>query len=223
MGSIRDPWSWYVSLWAYGCVNRGGVYQHTTRPLFGFKGLGWRSTPALALKLYYSTLLRDPGKWQRSYRDVNDVEGFRSWLSMVLDYSNRFEIGEAYGFYPLSRFAGLLSYRYMYLYCCFSGQDKDLKKITTPRQLTEYEQDNCFVDYFIRNENLESDLFVALESIGIAVSDEKKLACLAKPRTNASPRKIAIADYYDAALEQRVAQQECLVIDKFGYVKPGLS
>src|SRR5665811_2112952 len=31
LGTVRDPWSWYVSLWAYGCMGRGGLHQRVTR------------------------------------------------------------------------------------------------------------------------------------------------------------------------------------------------
>ena len=30
VGSVRDPWSWYVSLWAFGCIQSGTVYASTT-------------------------------------------------------------------------------------------------------------------------------------------------------------------------------------------------
>jgi len=30
LGSIRSPWSYYVSLWAYGSRRAGGIYERTT-------------------------------------------------------------------------------------------------------------------------------------------------------------------------------------------------
>lgn len=30
--AIRNPWDWYVSLWAYGCMGEGGVHGHLTAP-----------------------------------------------------------------------------------------------------------------------------------------------------------------------------------------------
>src|SRR6476620_582641 len=32
VGSIRDPWGWYMSLFSYGCQKKGGVYLRTTNP-----------------------------------------------------------------------------------------------------------------------------------------------------------------------------------------------
>ena len=28
VSSVRNPWDWYVSLWAYGCSGKGGVYRY---------------------------------------------------------------------------------------------------------------------------------------------------------------------------------------------------
>ena len=30
IGNIRNPWDWYVSLWAFGCQKKGGLYNLVT-------------------------------------------------------------------------------------------------------------------------------------------------------------------------------------------------
>ena len=32
VGSVRNPWAWYVSLWGYGCDGNGVLHQRLTRP-----------------------------------------------------------------------------------------------------------------------------------------------------------------------------------------------
>ena len=32
VGSIRNPWDWYVSLWAFGCSGRGAIRRRLTHP-----------------------------------------------------------------------------------------------------------------------------------------------------------------------------------------------
>ena len=32
LGSVRNPWSWYVSLWTYGCQKKGVLYQRLIDP-----------------------------------------------------------------------------------------------------------------------------------------------------------------------------------------------
>src|SRR5262249_39648229 len=30
VASVRDPWSWYLSLWSYGCLQKGELYERLT-------------------------------------------------------------------------------------------------------------------------------------------------------------------------------------------------
>jgi hypothetical protein len=32
LGSVRDPWSWYLSMWSYGCLQKGELYERLTNP-----------------------------------------------------------------------------------------------------------------------------------------------------------------------------------------------
>ena len=41
LGSIRDPWEWYVSLWAYGCDKKGRIYQRVTKRKGDLRGREW--------------------------------------------------------------------------------------------------------------------------------------------------------------------------------------
>lgn len=55
IGSIRNPWAWYVSLWSFGCEGKGMIRQ-TIDDLTYHKGV---------------------------YTTANDVEAFRRWLATV--------------------------------------------------------------------------------------------------------------------------------------------
>lgn len=37
VGSIRNPWDWYVSMWAYGCDRKGLLYKRLTSRKFNGK------------------------------------------------------------------------------------------------------------------------------------------------------------------------------------------
>src|SRR5215471_4451854 len=30
VASVRDPWAWYLSLWSYGCLQKGELYERLT-------------------------------------------------------------------------------------------------------------------------------------------------------------------------------------------------
>lgn len=48
-GSVRNPWEWYTSLWAYGCDNRGALFNNVTRASRSIRELGWQSNPYAAV------------------------------------------------------------------------------------------------------------------------------------------------------------------------------
>ncbi|MFU8816538.1 MAG: hypothetical protein ACNA7W_14415 [Pseudomonadales bacterium] len=217
MGSIRDPWEWYLSLWAYGCDGKGDLYRQLTSRRRRIRFRGWRSRPGRAAR----ALLQDvstAGRWQRSYADVNDPARFRDWLHRLHDRRWRHDLGEGFGDCPTSEFAGLLSYRYLRLYCPWS-----FVRAANPERLAAYEREHCFVDHFIRNERLEDDLIHGLQRAGLPLSPAQRRLVFSAGRTNRSSWRAPIGFYYDAASVALVAARERLVIDRFGYQAPLLS
>lgn len=196
IGSIRNPWEWYLSLWAFGCGKQGSVYEHTS----GARG----GNP--------SGRARD---WQRSYADVHDAAAFRDWLHMMHDENYWNDYGEGYGASSLNRFAGLLTYRYMYLFCRFTNAG-----FSSIESLKAYEMQNCYINHFIRTEHLEEDLLRTLGLIGLVITDDQRKTVYAVKKTNASAKRKATASYYDDDTVQLVRDREQLIIDRFSYSFP---
>ena len=80
LGSVRNPWAWYVSLWAYGCQQEGMLWEALTHGRGSVRGLGWRAAPIYAGRRWLHSLRQRPAEWQRLYSDVQDVQAFRTWL-----------------------------------------------------------------------------------------------------------------------------------------------
>jgi hypothetical protein len=223
LGSVRDPWDWYVSLWAYSCDSKGDFFDNVTTTGIRLRKRGWRLRP---FPLLVETLRSRPNwhaaQWRRTFRDINDAGAFRDWLHMLNDKAYFADVGEGYWRYPLNRFAGLLTYRYMKLFTCKTGELDRLQALSTPAQLAEHEATHGFVDHFIRNEHLEADLLVALRRMQFDIPAAFAARLNAAPRTNTSSKKHGTGYYYDADTERLVADRERLIIDKFGYVAPGL-
>lgn len=222
LGSVRDPWEWYTSLWAYGCDHRGSVYGHLTKKVVKMRWPVWKQDPYSALLEFLTRLARDNGKWQDTYKDVNDAEAFRTWLFRIHDQKYLHHIGEGFGSHSLSQFSGLLTYRYLKLFCTKAEEATKLYGLSTFDQLLDYDNKCCFIDRIIRNENLEIDLVNALEDFGVELSSQTKAELLTRPKTNASSRKHGPGYYYDNESEQLVAQREKLIVGKFGYIAPSM-
>lgn len=222
LGSVRDPWEWYLSLWAYGCDGKGVVHGNLTKPGLRIKGRGWRSSPFAALRgLLRSRSNANAARFQRTYRDVGDAGGFREWLHMLHDRDCVADLGEDYGESPLSRFAGLMTYRYVRLFLLRKDEALDPRAAATPEQLAEHDRRHCFIEHFIRNERLEPDLLAALDRLGFAVPEATRDDLLRRPRTNTSSRRHATAHYYDDASRDLVGDRDRLIVRKFGYRPPG--
>lgn len=223
LGSIRDPWEWYISLWAYGCDRKGEIFKQVTRPKvaltkLNLKALEWKRDPYNTLLVLLADSVRNPDQWQKTYRDVNDAGAFREWLRMIHDPACIRGI-KGYGSWSMNQFVGLLTFRYLKLYCT-RVENPSAVNVSTLAQLQDYERQHCFVDCFIRNEDLEASLFQFLELSGNVLSTVDRERVVSRPRTNRSSREKQAEFYYDQASEHLVAARDQLIIDKFGYVPP---
>lgn len=222
LGSVRDPWDWYVSLWAFGCHRKGTVFGNVTKEGIKFKGRGWRTNPFSAVhELLQSRPNRIADKWKRTYQDVNDPGAFREWLHMMHDKEFRPDV-EGYAQSGVGQVTGFLTYSYLKTFACKKGNMDALNAIATSEQLTDYEARNCFIDYFVRNEHLESDLLDALKSAGFEFSAATEAKVLSRPKTNTTSRKRKLDYYYDAPSEQLIDYWDRLVVEKFGYSVPSM-
>lgn len=59
IGNIRNPYAYYVSLWAMGCREESYLYKY--------------------IKQHYSDKIY-------LYEDVNNIENFQTWLREILTY-----------------------------------------------------------------------------------------------------------------------------------------
>lgn len=218
LGSIRDPWAWYLSLWSYGCGGQGTLRAAVTQDAA-------RRAPHPPLKRA-ALALRDKlrsgqaARWQAAYADVEDPACFRAWLGLMHGAETRASIGEGYARHPLSAHAGLLTYRYLRLFCTREGEDAPLLELKTPDDIAAFHRQACFVDAFIRNEALEDDFLAVLPRLGVEVTAEREAAVRGKRPTNVSSRKKGVDFYYDAEAVARVAAREALIIARFGYEAP---
>ena len=190
LGSVRNPWDWYVSLWAYGCGKKGLVYHLTTQT-------------------------NNARKWQQCYGDSNSPAAFQDWLHMMNDNSYWHDFGEGYGNSPVASIAGLLSYRYIRLFC-----KPTAATINNISDLRKYERQNCFINHFIRMENLEEDFINAVSACGINLSSEQKNNIYSMQKTNTSSRKNSASYYYNQETIELVRKRENIIIKKFLYPKP---
>lgn len=227
-GSIRNPWDWYVSLWAYGVSGRGAVRSRCTsgidlnyyyRMLPKAMGKNWLTPLELAISLYHDSI-KPVSEWQHKYTDTANPELFRHWLSMLLDNRRRFDIGEGFGFSPISKHAGLQTYRYFRLFTRGQRIFKDAR-LNHFKGLADFDNDFNVTSDMIKTETLEDDFIRILSKAGYVLSDDdlKSIRNKEGGKTNVSERQSA-AFYYDDATIELVANKDRYLIEKYGYTPP---
>lgn len=219
IGSVRNPWDWYVSLWSYGCSTSGGVQgllkgsrQRTARRI---AGRAWRS-PALwrgALHDLTAHARRDPAFW----RDVDGGPRFRRWLNAVLSPRDRHLLGADYAARPLAEFAGFYTYRFLSVFTPVQVWRAQADTIRSAADIDPFFDTYGAVKALIRNESLEEDLAGILARIG---RPEITADVLRGERINASKRGKA-ETYYDDASRVLVAQSDPFMVSRFAYSPPG--
>ncbi|MHC4271972.1 MAG: hypothetical protein ACYST2_06635, partial [Planctomycetota bacterium] len=187
LGSVRNPWDWYISLWGYGCDKKGALYRGLTSRRIRIRGHGFRINLISATKSLVQELKRPGRKYRKTYKDSNNPELFRRWLHLIHDAENKY-LGDQYKSSPINQFAGFYTYRYLFLF----SRDVDHLYTTTISNLEElnnYDEQNNVLDYTVRLECLEEDLVRALEACGTTLTDEQLSMLYSSKRTNASSRK----------------------------------
>ncbi len=235
IASVRDPWAWYLSLWSYGCLQKGELYERLTNEKKWKKMLEKESgkDASEGAEAAESAEGEDGDKTKGKakvlpdnftperaktfwYADPDNAEAFREWLQAVLAVQPLRKVLEAgYGKSPISKAGGLMTFRYFTL-CTKNGENVD-KAVSTLEALRAYDKENCFIDYFVRNESLPEDLIKAIEGCGVELDEEKKKVIRDAKKTNVSSRPHGPEHYYDDASTQLVARREKFIIEKFGY------
>jgi len=203
IGNVRNPWDWYVSLWAYGCQKNGRLYN---------------ATAGLKLKdILFSPgdLLRQRHEWKKAYSDVQNPENFKLWLRLLFDNSPASRYNkESFHISGASAHIGLFSLRFMRLYSkSFNSQ---LKILTSFSLFKDYFDNQLFIDHYIKNESLEEDFVLAMNSEGYNIDISSSQSLQKKERINYS-KHLPYFEYYDADLKALVHEKEKLIIDKFNY------
>ncbi len=198
-GNIRNPWDWYVSLWAFGCMGKGRLHG--------------RLTSGILKKIKKPEILFIPSKqWKHVYSDSSNPALFREWLKMLFSIKRRGDIGEEYGNSQIADMIGLLTFRYFKLYTYdFLKEKEGLLKF---EDIINFEQQKNMLDFIIRNESLEVDFENLMLRLNIPLNEYKHL--LNAPKTNTSKRN-DYREYYDDETKDIVMKGDRFIIEKYDY------
>lgn len=217
LGSIRNPFDWYVSLWSYGCQRRGYIHSALTQSSSDLvrrhlreRGRNPRRWPEM-LNFLRRAIRHDPAPYADFYADANDPARFQGWLAHILAKPYRPYLQDGYPQYAIDDQIGLMTYRFMRLFVDHAEWMKR-NRLSTAKEVAELHRRASICSTFIRMENLEEDLAKVLTQIGIAKTPDD----LKTEKINTSSHR-PYAEYYDDQATQLVRQRDALILDTFGY------
>lgn len=215
IGSIRNPWDWYLSLWTFGVSGRGALMYHLTKRnlLPTFKTM--LKHPKTGYQPWLNALTKDVKTWRSVYSHSDDITAFRRWIALIHSSNNCNTLGQDNRYQNISQYVGLMTYRYLLLYC-YDNQQLTVMNFSQFKQLYQFEQDTCYIDYFVRQEALETTLSHAIEHIRPLTTKEKSFIINAK-KANTSIRMLSINEYYDQKSIDLIQNRDRLIIEKFNY------
>ena len=99
IGSIRNPFEWYVSLWAYGCNKKGSLFKKLTNKNYSILSSLKKSLQSGNLFIFKELInenIKPYNLWRRTYTDYDDADNFRMWLKLIFNSERKIDLGEKY-------------------------------------------------------------------------------------------------------------------------------
>lgn len=214
--SVRNPWDWYVSLWAYGCSGSGGMHRYLTQLPTSEVRNAFRSRSATAVGQSALRALTQIGRrpdWKGLYSDANDGENFRTWLKLILGAEGRAMSKEGYSASPVKSVVGFMTFRFLALATEYHQWNAVGRKARTYSEIVAFADAHTITGRIMRMESLNSDLCDLLQSIGAKVTLDE-LDAISKTNTS-THRKYS--DYYDDETYRLVAERDRFIIERYGY------
>jgi hypothetical protein len=222
VGSIRSPWSYYVSLWAYGCRRAGGIYERTTasprqdQPK-ALKGTLHKKTIPLSDRDRKAR--RRVKRWKTTYTDTDDREAFRRWITWLNDPEYLVDVGEGYGKSAISTHAGMLTYRFFVLFTAGVVPGEPHEHLDSIEALRAHYNDHLLCRGMVRMEHLADDLEKVMLEAGYDLTDAQRAVIhgTTDARGENRSKHRPTEWYYDDETHELVGRRDRFIIEQYGY------
>ena len=214
VGSIRNPYDWYVSRWSYGCMKKhqDSLYHNFVKRRLRFsRNKDISNNISKKIKFFFNQFLTSTNFWKKLYEDPQNPVNFRIWLKSFLNSSKNNALAEHYFFSSLFNNSGYLTFRYLVM---FTNPEKRYllynDHIKNYEDLRKFDLENNYINHFIKFENLEEGINSSLKKIGKNFENKTN-------NTNASNRISSTDYYYDDEAKNLVKKYDRLIFEKHNY------
>jgi|EndMetStandDraft_4_1072995.scaffolds.fasta_scaffold59317_3 hypothetical protein len=198
--TVRNPWDWYVSMWAYSIEQPNVLFFRDVRSVLGEEG---------------SKKLFDP---------ENPKESFALWLKSLNnpEFLRKVMVGHPYSRSSVNSFLGFYSYRFIRVTTPHPAFFLHRWYMWNMDRAIAHQKRWALYDRVFKSESLTDDFseFVLenQERCGFKSNAKGILKRLAPTPKNTSNRTLnSYRDYYTDELRDLVAKRDRLLIELFGY------
>jgi len=214
VGSIRNPYDWYISRWSYGCMreHNDSLFRNLIKKRLRFSRNREVNTNNIKkIKFFINQIIKSTNYWKKLYSNPRSAENFRTWLKSLLKNNKKKDLAEHYFFSNLFNNFGYLTYRYLIMFTLPKKRDEIFNNNEQNYDgLLKFDSENNFIDQFIKFENLNEGLEISLNKIGIEFKDQLN-------KLNKSERISDIDYYYDKETKDMVKNFDRFIFEKHDY------
>ena len=214
--SVRNPWDWYVSLWAFGCAGSGGFHKYLVHTPWSEIRHAWRYGKAGAMAGALARTAIRAGRrpdWKALYSDASNEANFRAWLKLVLGEEGLHIQKEGYAVSPVKSVIGFMTYRFLALTTAYDKWNEIGRQTRTFDELERFADAHTITKRILRMETLNGDIYDMMQSVGSKITMEDIEAI---GKTNVSVHR-KYDTYYDDEAYRLVAERDRFIIDRYGY------
>tara|TARA_A100001015_G_scaffold287750_1_gene357844 strand:+ start:30 stop:830 length:801 start_codon:yes stop_codon:yes gene_type:complete len=206
--TIRNPFSWYVSLWKWSChlKKKSPLYSDLTSRRIKIRRL---KIKLKTFDYFFIQLFKDIAYWKRLFEDPNSKSNFNLWLEKFLSDESKLEIGSDYSF-TASNKLGYMTFQFLIRNCLkgdLNSLYNDKNKGLEPIEILFNKQ---FTNYVLKTENLINDLKILLEKINFDALNFDKLQ-------NYQPKdkSLEYLKYFNEDNKELIMKKEQIIFKKF--------
>ena len=213
IGSIRNPYDWYISRWSYGCMmkNEDSLYKNLVNKRLSYSRIKNINGQYLKKFTYLKKQIFKNSKfWSELYSDSYNAKNFKKWLKALLGNNKKNELAEQYYFSSFNKNLGYMTFRYLIMFTNPNNRNQIFNTLNSYNDIKNFDKEFNFINYFIKIENLYSDLNKLFKTLNLNVESNLE-------KINTSNRNQEINYYYDDECKEIVKNCDKFLFEKYNY------
>ena len=213
VGSMRNPYDWYISRWSYGCMmkNEDSMYKNLVNKRLSYSRIENIKGKYLKKFTYLKKQIFKNSKfWSELYSDPYNAKNFQKWLKAILGSNKKNELAEQYYFSSFGKNLGYMTFRYLIMFTKPNNRNQIFNNLNSYNDIKNFDKEFNFINYFIKVENLYADLNKLFKTLNLNIENDLE-------KINTSNRNKEINYYYDDDCKEIVKQNEKFLFEKYNY------